>query len=206
MVVTFGFGILAVLAAITGRPPPRKRAPGFDEPMVPPPPGPPIEHPVEITAVSYEEARSWLAWAYAAETAFVAPATALAMLLAHSALETAEWAKLRGWNFGNITALKRNRPYYVLRGVTEYVDGKPVVVDMYFRWYPSASLGAWDFVHVLRKTFPPAWALLESRDPDAYANALADAKYYTGSREKYAEGLSRWYTEFERRELGRVNT
>ncbi len=200
-----GLGALATLAMVTGRRPPRKRDPGFDEPMVPPPPGPPVEHPVEITPIGYDEARNWLAWAYSAETAFIPPATALAMLLAHSALETAEWAKMRGWNFGNVTAFGHDRPYYVLHGITEYVDGKPVVVDMLFRWYPSSSLGAWDFVHVLRTRFPGAWALLESRDPKAYAFSLAEAKYYTGSRDKYAEGLAKWYAEFERRELGGVN-
>jgi hypothetical protein len=188
---------------MTGRRRPHVKDPAFSEPMVPPPPGPPAEHPPTITAISYDDARDWLAWAYSAETGELPSVAELAMLLAQSALETVSWAKLRGFNFGNITALGRDRPYFVLRGVTEYVGGKPVVVDMVFRWYPTVTLGAWDFVHTLRKTFAGAWGLLGSSNPTAYANALADASYYTGPRDKYAAGLGKHFAEFMRRELAR---
>ena len=201
--VALGLGALGTLALMTGRRRPHVKDPAFSEPMVPPPPGPPAEHPPTITAVSYDDARDWLAWAYSAETGELPSVAELAMLLAHSALETASWGKLRGFNFGNITALGRDRPYFVLRGVTEYVGGKPVVVDMVFRWYPTVTLGAWDFVHTLRKTFTGAWSLLDSSNPTAYANALADASYYTGPRDKYAAGLGKLFTEFMRRELAR---
>jgi hypothetical protein len=203
--VALGLGTLGALALMTRRRPPHRRDPAFDEPMVPPPPGPPEEHPIETTPLAYEQAREWLAWAYSAETAELAPATALAMLLAHSAIETGQWAKMHGNNFGNVTALGRDRPYFIIRGITEYVGGKPVKVDMAFRWYPDPGLGAWDFVHVLRTSFPKAWALLESDDPSAYATALADAGYYTGSREKYAAGLASLYLDFKHRELGRLS-
>ena len=216
--VALGLGALGTLAWITGRKPPRQRVwdvppvprtprqpdPGFSEPMVPPPPGPPGEHPASLTPISGAEARNQLAWAYSAETAQVIPPVALAMLLAHSALETGEWAKMRGFNFGNITALGRDRPYYVLRGVTEFIEGTPVKMDMAFRWYPTANLGAWDFIHVLRRQFPAAWKLLESRDPKAYTNALADAGYFTAPRERYALAMSKRYADFEQRELGRA--
>lgn len=200
--VAFGLGALGALALMTGRRPPHRRDPAFPDPMVPPPPGPPEEHPVETTPLTYEEARKWLAWAYSADTAELVPPDVLAMLLAHSGLETGQWAKMHGNNFGNVSA-NRDRPYFIIRGITEYVGGKPVVMDMVFRWYPSPGLGAWDFVHVLRNSFPKAWALLESDDPKAYAYALADSGYYTGSRETYAETLAKLYADFKRRELGR---
>jgi hypothetical protein len=215
--VALGLGAFGTLALITGRKPSRARGadapvvpppaprpdPVFDRPMVPPPPGPPREHAASLTPISAAEARDWLAWAYSAETAQVIPPPALAMLLAHSALETGEWAKMRGFNFGNITALGRDRPYYILRGVAEFVQGKPVKMDMAFRWYPAAALGAWDFVRVLRRQFAAAWGLLESRDPTAYTNALADAGYFTAPRERYALGMSKRYADFVQRELGR---
>jgi hypothetical protein len=201
--VALGLGAIGTLALMTGRRRPHAKDPAFAEPMVPPPPGPPSEHPPTITPVSYDDARDWLAWAYSAETGELPSVAELAMLLAHSALETGSWAKLRGFNFGNITALGRDRPYFVLRGVTEYVGGKPVVVDMVFRWYPTVTLGAWDFVHTLRKTFTAAWSVLGSSDASAYANALADQHYYTGPRDAYADGLGKLFAEFVRRELAR---
>lgn len=60
-----------------------------------------------------------------------------------------------------------------------------------FRAYDSVSESVDDHIELIRRKYPEAWAALERGDARAYAAALKDGGYYTGSETEYANGLER---------------
>jgi hypothetical protein len=88
----------------------------------------------------------------------------LALLLAHSAGETARWAKMYGWNYGFTTTLG-GRDYFQL-------PGNPLL----FKWFADAPTGCRDWLEMLRDSFPGAWSALPSGDPAAYVQGLVHGR------------------------------
>jgi hypothetical protein len=108
------------------------------------------------------------------------PAAAVPIVLAHSALETAAWRGLWGWNVGNIVATG-NVAWQALPGVA-----------LPFRVYPSLAAGAADFVALLaaRGAVAPAAA----GDLAGYVAALKAGGYAGPGADyvAYQAGIARY--------------
>lgn len=70
----------------------------------------------------------------------------------------------------------------------EYVNGKPVTVDAYFRSYASWTDSVRDWASLIRKNYPAAWALGMANHPEAFFQAIKDGGYATDPT--YAQKLS----------------
>lgn len=112
----------------------------------------------------------------------------VAMLLAHSALETGRWKKMYGWNPGFVTT-DGGLDFFEL-------DGNPLK----FRWYMTAPLGFEDWMRQLVENWSDAWALIDSDDPQSYVNALQKGRHgsYYGDADPqtYGHTLGLLYREF----------
>jgi hypothetical protein len=157
---------------------------------------PPILEGAQRRAVSTEltraQARNLLAHTFAELEGRPPTVDELDMLAAHSDLETGAWRSMWNWNAGNVTS-STSSPHYVLKRVLEYVDGEPVKMDVTFRSYDDARAGFRSFVSLVRRRYPRAWALLGSRDSDAYAAALKAGGYYSAPLARYQRVLRERY-------------
>lgn len=137
-----------------------------------------------LTPTSIERARTLLAEAFR-DVAGAEPTPAeVAMLAAQSALETGNWLKMRQGNFGFVTATPGDT-FFRIQGDTTHT----------YRAYATLEDGAHDFVGLIARRFPKAWALLNSRDVDAYAHELKAGGYYEAPEAAYAAGMRRLYRE-----------
>lgn len=125
----------------------------------------------------------------------------LALIMAQTALETGRWTKIYNYNFGNIKATSVWRGNVTTFPCSEVKDGKETHYPAgdehcLFRAYPTAALGAVDYLELLdRRTH---WREgLMSGDPKVFNNALTTPPaYYTANKQKYGTALNKLYREF----------
>lgn len=143
----------------------------------------------------------------------------LAILLAHSALETGRWKKgLWNWNLGNIkaspsyiAATDHYHQYYRLNEYLKQSDGKyryvwfdPPHPQTRMRAYQTSAEGAAEKVRFLGTASNPAkgnryaraWQALEDDDPVAFSRELHAAGYYTAQEAPYTRGVVSLTKEF----------
>jgi hypothetical protein len=142
---------------------------------------------VVATPVTAEHAADLLGEAFYLEVGVHPGARLLALLLAMSDLETAGWARLRNWNFGNIIATDPE--------AQDWYAANDSGNARKFRAYDSAEDGARAFVNQLMRDSRAVWREgLLSGDPVTFARALkGPPAYYEAPLQAYTEGLqSRW--------------
>jgi hypothetical protein len=115
----------------------------------------------------------------------------LKMLVAQSDLETRGWAAMWNWNFGNLVVGSTGAPWFMIPSDTTHK----------YHSFGNAAEGAKYWVQRMQKRFSDAWALLNSEDTYAFAQALHDQSYYEGTAghspeqivQDYASGLASRY-------------
>jgi len=136
------------------------------------------------------------------------PFTSIAVLLAHSALETGHWkVGLHRWNFGNIRAYPdklKDGEYFTMFRCGEILKGKEVFFDppdpnSAFRAFLSQEEGMNHHLNFLKKSrYAKAWKEFLNGNPAAYSHELRAAKYYTASEKLYTVTLVKLFNEFVR--------
>lgn len=143
----------------------------------------------------------------------------LAILLAHSALETGRWkAGCYNFNLGNIKASQayadkpgNHHQYYRLNELLKQPDGSykyewfdPTHPQTRMRAYLTGPAGAAEKVRFLGTASNPAkgnryqkaWDALEADDPRSFSRELRAAGYYTAKEGPYTAGVVSLYTEY----------
>ena len=114
------------------------------------------------------------------------PRHVLGMLLAQSALETANWGKgFWEWNPANITTA-RPRGFYMLPNDASL----PREQRHKYAPYPDAQTGAQAHIATLMRVHQPAWDLiLANGSPEDVARSLKTTRFYESDAEGYAQGM-----------------
>jgi hypothetical protein len=179
------------------------------------------DHPRELPAIkktmSFEQAREafWIAFI----RVLVAPPTPgqLALLLAHSALETGNWqVGLWNWNFGNVKASESYAGYHQYfrcnerlkqpDGSFKYVWFDPPHAQTRFRAYLDAPAGGAAHLEFLAidttphngrpNVYEAAWAELMRVRPVSYVSELRKANYFTADEGPYRDAVVQLYNQF----------
>jgi len=131
----------------------------------------------------------------------------LAVLLAHSALETGRWkVGLHRWNFGNVKAypdkLEKDQ-YFTMFRCGEILNGKQQYFDpphpqCCFRAFKTREDGIRYHLDFLmnRKRYSKAWQEVLKGNPSAYSHELRVGGYYTANEKLYTATLVRLFGEF----------
>jgi len=174
------------------------------------------DHPRELPAVkkvmSFTEAREafWIAFI---RVLGVQPLPGqLALLLAHSALETGHWQiGLWNWNFGNVKASESYSGYHQYFRCNEVIDGKVVWFDpphlqTRFRAHLDAASGLVEHLEFLGVDTTPhngrpnryaaAWAAMLRDQPVEYVKELKKAGYFTANLDSYKKSVVSLYNQF----------
>lgn len=172
------------------------------------------DHPREVEAVrkvlSFSEARQAFALAYGRIFKMPPSDEALALLLAHSALETGRWLQgLWCYNFGNKKASLSYPGLHCYFRCNELIDGKyewfdPPHPQTRFRAYLTSADGAEAQVRFLGTASNPdrpnryqaAWNALLAGQPENFCAALHRAGYFTAHLGPYQKAVTSLFREF----------
>jgi hypothetical protein len=134
----------------------------------------------------------------------------LCCLVAQSAFETARWAKIYNYNFGNIKA-PDTRPHMYLKGASEIINGKeifpqPPDPQCRFAAYPDVFQGAKALVTFLSVDTTPdngkpnryaaAWSECLAGDLAGFVHELSRAGYFTADVGVYLRGCQICYDRY----------
>ncbi len=129
----------------------------------------------------------------------------LAILVAHSALETGRWKSIHCWNFGNVKASSTYEWLYCQYRCNEVIDGKlqwfdPPHPQCNFRAFASIDAGALDHIRFLSqsKRYAAAWEAAKSGDPSRFVTALKAAGYFTADEGPYKKAVISLFNEYLR--------
>lgn len=127
----------------------------------------------------------------------------LALMVAHSALETGRWKSIHRYNFGNIKAAPTYEGKYCQFRCNEVIDGKvqwfdPPHPQTNFRAFDSADAGAVDHLLFLsrRTRYAKSWEVLQTGMPLAFVDALKAAGYFTADAAPYARAVASLWNEY----------
>lgn len=149
--------------------------------------------PNKLTRLRPQDAAAALAAAYEQLTGIAPAQPVLGLLIAQSALETADWQSIHNFNFGNQKA-GSSYPMIVQFRCSEIVNGveqfyEPPAPECNFRAYETSASGALDYLRVLRGR-EHWWQGLHTGDPSAFVDALATPpRYFTASPALYKRVL-----------------
>lgn len=128
----------------------------------------------------------------------------LALLWAQWALETGRGKAIHCYNFGNIK--RSGDEDYCMYRCNEIINGKTLWFDpphkqTWFRAYPSAVEGAYDYIRFLsqRSRYQKAWAAIQKGNPALFAHELKVAGYYTANEAQYTKGVMSLSNEFKQK-------
>lgn len=144
--------------------------------------------PGAATPVTMAEVRADLRGAWRERFGADPPDTALAMLSAHVAHETARGAAVRSYNLGNVGC----RDGWASRTI-EYVAGRPTRAVARWCRYADRTHAARAFLAVVLDL--PVMRAATAGDATGYAHGLARAGYYTAPEADYAAALGPIYHE-----------
>ena len=120
----------------------------------------------------------------------------LAVLVAHSALETGNWKSMHCNNAGNVKASSTWSGDYCMFRCNEVIGGKVVWFDpphpqTWFRAFPTAATGMAEQVRFLsmRSRYAQAWLRAKAGDPEGFVRELAKAGYFTAAVEPYVRAV-----------------
>jgi hypothetical protein len=139
----------------------------------------------------------------------------LAILFAHTALETAHFKSIHFWNYGNVKKIHQPDDGYKFTmypaGELEnghYVPYNPPDTKCHFRAYKSAIDGAEAYIRFLTKKpthpgsigdYTKAWQKILEGDPKAYSHELKIASYYSAKEEDYTPTVISLFNGFLRK-------
>jgi hypothetical protein len=119
----------------------------------------------------------------------------LAVLWAHSALETGRGQKMIGFNFAGLKGQSPNgdgRPLWTW----ELSDRGMTRVRRTFRVYPDARAGALDYVQLLTTKYGRARRAAERGSPSDFVTSLATSDYFTHDTEQYTQSMTSLTLEY----------
>jgi len=117
------------------------------------------------------------------------PPNKIKLLWAQSSLETDAWSKMYHYNFGNVTT-KTGNFFLLPKGDT------PGHLHRY-KVYNYPKQGMEDYLATIYRLLPTADQVLSTGNPDLYAQALKQGRYYEAPEASYASAL-----KFRMKELG----
>lgn len=134
------------------------------------------------------------------------PFESLAVLMAHSALETGRWrVGLHRWNFGNIRAYPdrlKDDEYFTMFKCSEILKGKEVFFEpphpnSIFRAFTSRKEGIQHHLKFLmKKRYKKAWEMVLAGNATGYSHELRAAGYYTANEKRYTKTLVKLTLEY----------
>lgn len=127
--------------------------------------------------------------------------SALAILVAQSALECARWVSMHCYNFGNMRPPRDWGGGYCQFRCNEKIDGKWVWFDppsagSNFVAFESAAAGALYYLSQLRTHWPEAWAAALAGDSTGFVHGLKQRAYFTADETPYRVAVQRLCKEF----------
>jgi hypothetical protein len=153
---------------------------------------------VKNTPLSVQEAAQALCDGYAAVASQKPASAVLGLLMAQSALETAQWQRLPNYNFGGIKATS-GAPFVQAFITPEGAGAAQKLYVLGFAAYQSAVDGAAAYVRVLHAR-AAWWAGLQTGDAVAYVASLVSipgAHYFTGDPAAYLASVKAGQKRFD---------
>lgn len=134
------------------------------------------------------------------------PFDSLAILMAHSALETGKWrVGLHRWNFGNVRAYPsklKDDEFFTMFKCGEILRGKEVFFEpphpnSAFRAFRSREEGIKHHLKFLmRKRYKKAWEMILVGNAEGYSHELRAGGYYTANKKLYTRALVKLTSEY----------
>lgn len=156
--------------------------------------------PDKLTPLTADQATSALATAYQRVTGQRATQKVLALLVAQTAQETAEWQKLHNYGFGNLKASASDAFYQGFR-CWEIVNGQKVWYEAdnpmcRFAAYLTPEDGAERYIRLLAMR-PHWWNGLHTETVDGFIAGLTTAPmFFTGDPAAYARRMEQFVSEY----------
>lgn len=125
-----------------------------------------------------------------------APSGGLASVWAQWALETGRGRWMYGNNFGG---LKGRSPHgtSAVESTREGFGRSERRTRARFRTYRTVEEGARDYLRTLARDYPRAWAQARAGNPEAFAEALERAHYFSGDPRVYQRSIVSLAREFD---------
>jgi flagellum-specific peptidoglycan hydrolase FlgJ len=147
------------------------------------------------TPLSEQAVAAHLASAWQAVVGQPVQRETLAVLWAHSALETGRGQKMIGFNFAGLKGQAPNgngRPLWTWEQGSEGLER----VLRTFRVYPDAREGAHDYIHLLTTRYRRARRAAERGSPTDFVAALAASDYFTHDMDDYSRSITSLTLEY----------
>jgi hypothetical protein len=141
------------------------------------------------TPLSGEEAASALSDAWHGVMGRAPTAKQLSLLTAQWSLETGGGRAMMNYNFGGTKGRSPEGLTVAYKTKEGYGATERTITD-HFRAYSSARAGAEDYVRMLKARFPRAMEAVKTGDATAFAHALKNEGYYTGSEADYTKAVA----------------
>lgn len=130
----------------------------------------------------------------------------LAVLWAHTSLETARGKKIRNYNFGNIknsNGIRFPQYDYCMYEAGEFINGEhkmfyPPHPQTHFASFPSKEEGAEAYIKFFSEQdrYIESWEMLKGGDPVKFSVALKKGGYYTAPVAPYTQVIVKLTKEF----------
>ena len=129
---------------------------------------------------------------------------AVALALAHTALETGRGKKMHNYNFGHLTKSKEfPGDFYLLQIKEQIKPGIWKLMDMKFRAYSSPLAGASDYIDFLSTQnsgrYAKAYEYLLLGEPENFVTELHKQRYFTANPGPYINSVVSLYREYKHR-------